>query len=165
METPPVARITTWKDRSGQGGISPVLPGGTFTVHGRALIPKRRKEKSGMRRGVHLAIGLLAFCTYAYLGHFLQDIPQGTLAFGFLAAFAGSILPDLLEPPTSSRHRGFFHSKTVLKVTGIVFCGTALLWTLPEASQKTVLFALSTLALGYLLHLAADAITPRGLPK
>jgi len=118
-----------------------------------------------MRRGVHLAIGLLAFCGYAYLGHLLQDIPQGTLAFGLLAAFAGSILPDLLEPPTSSRHRGFFHSKKMLKGTGIVFMGTALLWLLPKVPSKTVPFVLSALALGYLLHLAADSVTPRGLPK
>ena len=118
-----------------------------------------------MRRGVHLAIGLPAFCTYAYLGHFLQDIPQGTLASGLLAVFAGSILPDLLEPPTSSRHRGFFHSKTVLKVTGILFMGTALLWMLPEVPSKTVPFVLSALALGYLLHLAADSLTKRGLPE
>jgi len=118
-----------------------------------------------MRRGVHLAIGLLAFCCYAYLGHLLQDIPQGTLASGLLAVFAGSILPDLLEPPTSSRHRGFFHSKKMLKGIGIVFVGTALLWLLPVVLSKTVPFVLSALALGYLLHLAADSVTPRGLPR
>lgn len=117
-----------------------------------------------MRRGVHLAIGLLAFCSYAYLGHFLQDIPRGALVFGLLAALASSILPDLLEPPTNSRHRRFFHSKTVLKGAGAVFCGTTALWLLPELPQKTVPFVLSALALGYLLHLAADSITPRGLP-
>jgi membrane-bound metal-dependent hydrolase YbcI (DUF457 family) len=107
----------------------------------------------------------MAFCCYAYLCHLLQDIPQGTLAFGLLAAFAGSVLPDLLEPPTSSRHRGFFHSKKVLKGTGILFVVTALLWLLPEVPSKTVPFVLSALALGYLLHLAADSVTPRGLPK
>ncbi|WP_292371131.1 metal-dependent hydrolase [Methanoregula sp. UBA64] len=117
-----------------------------------------------MRRGVHLAIGLLAFCSYAYLGHFLQEIPRGTLVFGLFAALAGSVLPDLLEPATSSRHRGFFHSKTVLKGAGAAFFGLALLWLLPEVPQKTVAFVLSALALGYLLHLAADSITPRGLP-
>jgi len=117
-----------------------------------------------MRRGVHLAIGLLAFCSYAYLGHFLQEIPRGMLVFGLFAALAGSVLPDLLEPPISSRHRGFFHSTTVLKGAAGVFCGTALLWLLPGVSQKTVPFVLSALALGYLLHLAADSVTPRGLP-
>jgi len=118
-----------------------------------------------MRRGVHLAIGLVAFCCYAYLGHLLQDIPQGTLSFGLLAAFAGSVLPDLLEPPTSSRHRGFFHSKKMLKGTGILFMGTALLWLLPGISSKTVTFVISALALGYLLHLEADSLTKRGLPE
>jgi Predicted membrane-bound metal-dependent hydrolase (DUF457). len=87
------------------------------------------------------------------------------LRSGSLAAFAGSVLPDLLEPPTSSRHRGFFHSKKVLKGTGILFVVTALLWLLPEVPSKTVPFVLSALALGYLLHLAADSVTPRGLPK
>jgi membrane-bound metal-dependent hydrolase YbcI (DUF457 family) len=122
-------------------------------------------KKPGMRRGVHLAIGLVAFCCYAYLGHLLQDIPQGTLAFGLLAVFVGSMLPDLLEPPTSSRHRGFFHSKKMLKGTGILFVGAVFLWLLPEIPSKTVPFVLSALALGYLLHLAADSVTPRELPR
>jgi len=118
-----------------------------------------------MRRGVHLAIGLLAFCFYAYLGHFLQEIPREALVFGLLAVLTGSVLPDLLERPKSSRHREFFHSKRVLKGTSMLFLSTAVLWLLPDIPPKTVFFGLSALALGYLLHLAADSVTPRGLPK
>lgn len=117
-----------------------------------------------MRRSIHIAIGLLAFCLYAYLGHLVSDITPGVLAAGFPAACAGSVLPDLLEPPISSRHRGFFHSKRMLRVTAIFFLAAAALWLLPEIPQKTVLFVFSALALGYLLHLAADSLTPRGLP-
>lgn len=126
--------------------------------------PCRHQRNPGMRRGIHIVIGLLAFSLYAYLGDFLQEIPPGALALGFLMVFAGSVLPDLLEPPTSSRHRGFFHSKRALKGTGMFFLAAAVLWLLPEVPQKTVPFVLSALALGYLLHLAADALTPRGLP-
>ena len=99
------------------------------------------------------------------MGHFFQEIQNRALVFGFLAAFAGSILPDLLERPTSSRHRGFFHSKRVLEITGIVFFVMAILWLLPGALLKTGFFVCSAFALGYLLHLAADSVTPRGLPK
>jgi len=53
----------------------------------------------------------------------------------------------------------------MLKGIGIVFVGTALLWLLPVVLSKTVPFVLSALALGYLLHLAADSVTPRGLPR
>jgi membrane-bound metal-dependent hydrolase YbcI (DUF457 family) len=53
----------------------------------------------------------------------------------------------------------------MLKGTGILFVGAVFLWLLPEIPSKTVPFVLSALALGYLLHLAADSVTPRGLPR
>jgi len=145
---------------------NPLLESGGYFHRARPIpYPAGIKEKHGnMRRGVHLAIGLLAFCFYAYLGHFLQDIPREALVFGLLAAFTGSILPDLLERPTSLRHRGFFHSKRVLKGTSMLFLSTVALWLLPEVPLKTVVFGLSAFALGYLLHLAADSMTKRGLP-
>jgi len=40
---------------------------------------------------------------------------------GFLAVLAGSIIPDVLEPPTSWTHRDLFHSVRALKFAAIVF--------------------------------------------
>ena len=117
-----------------------------------------------MRRGVHLAIGILAFCFYAGLGREIYGITPGMAFLGLFAVITGSLMPDLLERPTSSRHRGFFHSKRALTWSGLMFCLAALfslpLWT----PCRTEIYALSCCALGYQLHLGADSLTRRGLP-
>ena len=117
-----------------------------------------------MRRGVHLAIGILAFCLYAGVTSRLTGLSYGMLVLGGCTAIAGSLMPDLLERPTSSRHRRFFHSKRALTGSGMVFCVATLLYLLPEVPYRPVMFWISSCALGYLLHLSADAMTKRGLP-
>jgi membrane-bound metal-dependent hydrolase YbcI (DUF457 family) len=117
-----------------------------------------------MRRGVHLAIGILTFCLYAWLGSRLYGISPGLLVLGVCAVVTGSLMPDLLERPTSSRHRGIFHSRRALKWSGVMFCLTAFLFILPEVPYQPVIYALSSFTLGYLLHLGADSLTRRGLP-
>ena len=117
-----------------------------------------------MRRGVHLAIGVLAFCLYAGLESQLYGMSPGLVFLGLCAVFTGSLMPDLLERPTSSRHRGFFHSKRALTGSAGVFCLAALLFLLPEIPYRAVIYALSAFTLGYLLHLCADSLTRRGLP-
>ena len=117
-----------------------------------------------MRRGVHLAVGILAFCIYAGLGSRLYGITPGLAFFGFCAVVAGSLAPDLLERPTSSRHRGLFHSKRALKGSGVAFFLTALLYMLPDVPYRPMAYGISCCALGYLLHLGADSLTRRGLP-
>jgi len=117
-----------------------------------------------MRRGVHLAIGILAFCLYAWLGDHFYPVTPGLAVPGLCAAIAGSVMPDLVERPTSSRHRGIFHSKRAVIGSGGVFCLSALMFLLPDLPSRPVIYAVSCLALGYLLHLAADSLTRRGLP-
>ncbi|HVP97484.1 metal-dependent hydrolase [Methanoregula sp.] len=119
---------------------------------------------SAMRRGIHLAIGILAFCLYAVLGSRLYGISPGLTVLGLCAVIAGSLMPDLLERPTSSRHRGIFHSRRALKVSGIVFCLAAFLYLLPDITSRSAIYGISCFALGYMLHLGADATTRRGLP-
>ena len=117
-----------------------------------------------MRRGVHLAIGILAFCLYAGLGYQLITLSPTLAVLGLCAAVTGSLMPDLLERPTSSRHRGIFHSRRALKGSCIVFCLSAILYLLPGIPSRPVIYGISCCALGYLLHLGADSLTRRGLP-
>jgi membrane-bound metal-dependent hydrolase YbcI (DUF457 family) len=119
-----------------------------------------------MRKGVHLILGVLAFFVYAYLVGLVRDTGTQTFVLGFFAVVAGSVLPDILEAPTSSRHRKIFHSKRAVKGTAMIFCITADVSILaPLTSTTAVLYAFSCFALGYLSHLLADATTKRGLPE
>ena len=77
---------------------------------------------------------------------------------GAAGAFAGAI-PDILEPPATPNHRGFFHSVPLLAV--IVFAVTLLL-----ARSKTALLGLLfSFLVGYGSHLWTDGNTPQGLPS
>jgi len=140
--------------------------GNTFTVHGRGLSGSLQKI-SRMRKGVHLIIGIMAFFAYAYLINGIRTITTGFFVIGLFAVVAGSAMPDILEAPTSSRHRGIFHSRRLLKCTVILFGLTAaidLLSSLPALSGAFS-FGLSCFFLGYFFHLLADSTTRRGLPE
>jgi membrane-bound metal-dependent hydrolase YbcI (DUF457 family) len=78
------------------------------------------------------------------------------------AAIGGAVfgcLPDLLEPPNTPWHRGFFHS---------VGCGGALLYgafgTHTETWELEDRMKIRSMALSYLSHLYLDSTTPMGLP-
>ncbi|MFZ0004591.1 MAG: metal-dependent hydrolase [Methanoregula sp.] len=119
-----------------------------------------------MRREFHLIIGILVFFVYAYLLHGIQSITIGYFVLGFCAVIIGSILPDILEPATNSKHRGIFHSWGALKCIVCIFgisALTDLVLALPE-STKVMVFPVSCCALGYSFHLLADSTTRRGLP-
>ena len=108
-----------------------------------------------MKRDAHLAIGTIAFFAYTYLRDPSQsEITGYAFIYAFIAAISGSIIPDILEPPTNWAHRGLFHSKRILKITGTVFLLTALM----------KLYIVSSFFLGYASHLLADATTKAGLP-
>jgi membrane-bound metal-dependent hydrolase YbcI (DUF457 family) len=120
-----------------------------------------------MRKGVHLIIGVMAFFVYAYLINGIHVITAGFFILGLFAVAASSAMPDILEAPTSSRHRRIFHSKRALKCTAIMFGITVaieLLSSLPTLS-KALTFGFSCFALGYFFHLLADSTTRRGLPE
>jgi membrane-bound metal-dependent hydrolase YbcI (DUF457 family) len=68
-----------------------------------------------MNRREHLAIGVMAFIAYRFLVHLIIKISADPLVYAFIAVVLGSILPDILEPATSWKHRGVCHSKRALK--------------------------------------------------
>lgn len=114
----------------------------------------------------HVLIGAGAWVAAARLGGLVSG---DAMALG--AAMAGSLLPDIDHPsswlgrrlwvmskPLSMLigHRGLTHS--LLAVAG----GVALLRTTHPAALATRL--IEPLTVGYLSHLAADALTPAGVP-
>jgi len=120
-----------------------------------------------MRKGAHLIIGILAFCGYAFLLDLLRETTRELFLVGLFAVITGSLMPDILEAPTSWRHRGIFHSRRALKCMVGTFGITAAACVLPSSliPHTFLIYGLSCFALGYLFHLLADATTKRGLPE
>lgn len=81
----------------------------------------------------------------------------GAMALG---SVIGSLLPDLLEPARSPNHRAFFHSFIVAGIVGLILRA---LWRRAGRPEAGEAFA-KGIAIGYGAHLAADSITPKGLP-
>lgn len=84
------------------------------------------------------------------------------LVVGGLAWLAG-IFPDILEPARHPNHRQFFHS---LVFAGVVVYGTykAYQWEPESETQEWLRIAGIAIGCAYLVHLAMDATTPKGLP-
>jgi hypothetical protein len=86
--------------------------------------------------------------------------------WGFIAVVLGSLIPDILEAPSSWMHRGLGHSKRALKLTTKVFAITAFLGLFSFLIQIfSIFFIISSFFLGYAVHLLADATTEVGLPE
>jgi len=80
--------------------------------------------------------------------------------WSWVLVFVGSILPDLIEPPTSYKHRSTFHSWKILKIAALIaFITFAFSFALP-ISQLAFFFCA-----GYITHLLMDSTTKMGLPK
>ena len=103
-------------------------------------------------------IGIIAFIAYTYSINLIVGTSE-TVAFALIMVVLGSIIPDILEPPTNWMHRGLGHSKRALKLTGIIFVLTALIGLF-----ISLLYIISSFFLGYAFHLLADSITEVGLP-
>jgi inner membrane protein len=116
-----------------------------------------------MMAGSHVVVGATAWLFVApHLGmHGLAPVPLGL-------AVCGALLPDIDHPqswlgrrvPVISRplsaligHRGFTHS-----LLAVALC----LWVLHERGWHRAVVL--PLIVGYLSHLAADLVTPAGLP-
>lgn len=112
-----------------------------------------------MNRQEHLAIGTIAFLAYTYLLYLVIKTSTGAIGYAFIAAILGSILPDILEAPTSWMHRSICHSKRALKLTGKIFLITALIGLF-----FSIFYVTSSFFLGYTFHLLADSTTEVGLP-
>jgi membrane-bound metal-dependent hydrolase YbcI (DUF457 family) len=119
-----------------------------------------------MRRQTHLVIGAIAFLTYTYPLYLFLKIPMNTMLIGFFAVLFGSVIPDVLEPPTNWTHRGLVHSKRALKFSAEMFAVTSALGLFQFYIPVFYLsYVASGFFLGYLVHLFADATTPAGLPR
>jgi membrane-bound metal-dependent hydrolase YbcI (DUF457 family) len=82
------------------------------------------------------------------------------------AVVIGSIIPDIIEPPTSYRHRQLFHSVGALIMMIFLFGSTALIaLVISFFSELSAFYLASCFFLGYLFHLLADSITPMGLRR
>ncbi|MHA1198750.1 MAG: metal-dependent hydrolase [Candidatus Heimdallarchaeaceae archaeon] len=84
------------------------------------------------------------------------------LSLSVVCAFVGSILPDLIERPTSPNHRKFFHSWFMLSVffiASFVMCFVLV----PLYDTKVFVYLIFAFLLGYLSHLLLDATTKKGL--
>ena len=76
-----------------------------------------------------------------------------------ITVFVGSVMPDILDPPTSCWHRQFFHCKRVLKYMFYSLPVTILIALLWHPMLYVTFFAL-----GYIIHLLMDKQTTAGLP-
>jgi len=118
-----------------------------------------------MNRQAHLIIGIALFLAYAYGAGLFHSTSPESFACGIIAVAAGSILPDILEPPTGARHRGTCHSRRALKFVAVIFLVAAVtvLYTL-DIPRFQLVFGTSCFFLGYMAHLLADSFTRAGLP-
>ncbi len=118
-----------------------------------------------MNRQAHLLIGVICFLAYLYATGLFHSTSGELFVSGVVGVAAGSLLPDILEPATSARHRGLFHSRRALKVVSVLFLITAVpVLFAPGFSNLTPVFASSCFFLGYAAHLLADSLTRAGLP-
>ena len=107
--------------------------------------------------------GLAGFAAAAVLTHrdTTVDLPHPVVAGGLAAVLTN--LPDWLEPATNPHHRQFCHS--LLFAAGLGWLAKRVYeWRPEEGPAKVVRQVLLVGAGAYLVHLALDACTPRGLP-
>ncbi|MBS3789733.1 MAG: hypothetical protein KGY66_02335 [Candidatus Thermoplasmatota archaeon] len=132
-----------------------------------------------MRRNSHI-LGSIIFAILGYfVWHFLHmslflppnpsfmstltSILSMEVSLFFIMIFAslfGGILPDKLDPPFTSRHRFFAHSKILLYVLLIIWI-VSLYILLKDSSL--LIWSLYFFLLGYISHLVLDSRTPAGL--
>jgi membrane-bound metal-dependent hydrolase YbcI (DUF457 family) len=118
-----------------------------------------------MRSRTHILIGFLAFVAYSYLIYTVNRSAVVPWIFGLVAVVAGSVMPDILEPAITRRHRGMCHSRGALILMVFLFGVTALTTFVSLFSAHLpALYNASCFFLGYLFHLLADSLTPAGLP-
>jgi hypothetical protein len=118
-----------------------------------------------MNRKVHLGAGTALFLAFACGTGLFHRTSISLLIFGLGAAAAGSLFPDILEPPTSAKHLDFFHCRRSLAFAGAVFVLTTVPVVFVSGLPHLPLFvACSSFFLGYSAHLLADSLTQAGLP-
>ncbi len=78
----------------------------------------------------------------------------------FIASSIGGILPDILDPAYTTRHRGLAHSKIVLLIF-VLFTVISLFTLLDQHRLESLV--LYYFFFGYISHLSLDSTTPSGL--
>ena len=132
-----------------------------------------------MRRKTHL-IGALCFAILGYfIWHFtrrafflptepsvismLTSIFSMEVSLFFVMVFSsffGGTLPDILDPPFTSRHRFFAHSKLLLYILVIIWAVTLFILL---TNRNLWIWLVYFFLLGYISHLLLDSLTPAGL--
>ena len=118
-----------------------------------------------MRMRTHIVICVVLFPAYAYFFSRIHPMNAILMMYGFFGVALGSVFPDFVEPATTSRHRGLFHSRRALSVTGVLFILSVIIGIFPSGySDPFPAYPASCFLLGYVSHLLADSLTRAGLP-
>mgnify|MGYP000976895494 CR=1 FL=1 len=135
------------------------------------------------------ASGVSGYALHTWVKQEEMSLPE---LFGFaISGTVGAFLPDIIEPATNPHHRSFFHSISFVGVAGPTAWSSA--WRVrdeqihfaeeceAQANATLDMYEKSSLqwqaiwyrflagllpglVLGYASHLAADSLTPKGLP-
>ncbi len=111
--------------------------------------------------GIPIAGSIVSAGVYLDSSHTLNQEPslKGFLLSLGVGATVG-VLPDILEPATSSYHRSFFHSMTFASLSGYLIYKALN----NEDIDNEVKLIMSVMGSAYGSHLVLDGLTPRGLP-
>ena len=120
------------------------------------------------RRLTHLAAGfilgmpLVGISYYFFATDFQYLQLTLILSISTIPIFIGSILPDLIERPTNSMHRKFFHSWFML---ALIFISSFVLAfvVIPRFDDQIYIYLIFGFSLGYFSHLLLDATTKGSL--
>ena len=116
-----------------------------------------------MNGPVHAIVGSASSSVvYLIIKNALGEEPTfwGFVGFAGAGGITG-LLPDILEPATSPRHRGFFHSYALIAAAGYL---AYRFFTSRDLSLQGLKVAAAALCAAYGSHLVLDAFTPAGLP-
>lgn len=129
-----------------------------------------------MKRNTHV-IGALSFGFLSYILYLTVEIMRFPTSSKFIISiflnmrvitfftiiifsFLGGILPDILDPPLSARHRKYAHSKILFLIFFVLWVLT--LFSLVNNWRITVGIIFFFLS-GYISHLLLDSLTSSGL--
>jgi len=73
----------------------------------------------------------------------------------------GGLIPDILDPPFTKRHRRYAHSKILFFIFIILIGITSIL--ISFQSNNLILWSIYYFLIGYISHLILDSFTPAGL--
>jgi membrane-bound metal-dependent hydrolase YbcI (DUF457 family) len=116
-----------------------------------------------LRSEEHITIGVIIGGS---LGILVGNVESYTgilnIAIALIFGGFGASIPDTLEPATSWRHRGSYHSQRALQILilGLVF----ILLVLPLWVEEPIGYVLIGTIGGYISHLLLDGTTSMGLP-